>query len=184
LEKSANSLTFSWNSTAITEVIPMAMFVHITSERDGRRVAKGGLKAHYTHDPDIPVAVFAVPVIPNFTLSHQWVRELKRRGQRLMCGVYFRIPDEEQVFVGHYNQPHEWMSAAQAVAYLLKNPDTLGFEVLIPRAIPVREIQRVRTMPHVGWRYFPNAHQHHPCPCPMCLRRGEIKSKRIRKKYD
>lgn len=162
----------------------MALFVHITSEREGRHVAKSGLKTHRTRHVDIPFALFAVPVIPNFTLSHQWVRELKRRGDKLMSGVYFRIPDEEQVFVGGYNQPHQWMSAAESVATMMKEPDARGFEVLIPRSITTSEIQRVRILPHVGWRYYPNAHGHHPCPCLMCFMRGEMKSQRIRKKYN
>lgn len=162
----------------------MAMFVHITSEREGRRVVKSGLKTHSTRHEEIQFAVFAVPVIPNFTLSHQWVRELKRRGDKLMSGVYFRISDKEQVFVGRYNQPHRWMSAAESVATMMREPDARGFEVLIPRSISAGEIQRVRILPHIGWRYFPNAHGRQPCPCPMCLMRGEMKSKRIRKKYD
>lgn len=162
----------------------MATFVHITSERDARQAAKRGLSTYRTRHETVPFAVFAVPVIPNFTLSHQWVRELKRRGQRLMSGVYFRIPDDEQLFMGHYHHPHQWMSAAEAVATMMTLPDGRGFEVLIPRAITAAEIQKVQTLPHVGWRYFPNAHNHYPCPCPMCLQRGEIKSKRIRKKYD
>ena len=162
----------------------MALFVHVTSEREGRRIAKRGLKTHRTRHAEIPFALFAVPVIPNFILSHQWVRELKRRGQQLMAGVYFRIPDAEPVFVGGYNQPHRWMSAAESAAAMMNNADARGFEVLIPRAITPAEIQRVRILPHVGWRYFPDAHGRRPCPCPMCLLRGEMKSKRIRKKYD
>jgi len=161
----------------------MALFVHITSERDGRRIAKSGLSTHRTRYPDIPFAIFAVPVVPNFTLSHQWVRELKRQGQKLMSGVYFRIPDDEQVYVGHYHHLHQWMTAAESVAKMMRELDARGFEVLIPRAIPTSSIQQVRILPHVGWRYYPNAHHHRPCPCPMCLRRGEIKSKRIRQKY-
>jgi hypothetical protein len=41
---------------------------------------------------------------------------MKRRGQAAIVGVYFRIPDEEVVWVGHYNQAHRRMTAAEAVA--------------------------------------------------------------------
>lgn len=34
--------------------------------------------------------VFALPVTANFLISHQWVREIKRRGFRSAVGVYFQ----------------------------------------------------------------------------------------------
>lgn len=35
-----------------------------------------------------PVGIFAMPVTRNFYISHQWLRELKRRGQGAIAGVY------------------------------------------------------------------------------------------------
>jgi hypothetical protein len=43
---------------------------------------------------------------------------MKRRGPGSITGVYFRIPDEEIVRVGHYNQSHQQMTAAEAAALM------------------------------------------------------------------
>jgi len=59
--------------------------------RSGIRMSRGRVRAS---------GVFAMPVLPDYFASHQWLRELKRRGVRTFIGVYFRIPDEEIVLVG------------------------------------------------------------------------------------
>jgi hypothetical protein len=121
-----------------------------------------------------------MPVTDNFYVSHQWLRELKRGGQRVIVGVYFRIPDEEQVLIGHYSANHELISASEAVGLVFHMPAAEGFEVLIPRRINASEIHDIRKLSHVvGWRYYPGAHGNKPCPCLFC-QRGEIKSQRIR----
>src|SRR5262245_18854196 len=161
----------------------MATFVHLTPEKHTRRILRSGIKAAETAHGFR--GVFAMPVLPNFYLSHQWLRELKRQGQRTLCGVYFRLPDAEPVWIGHYNKPHVSMTAAEAIALLLKANTAEGFEVIIPRNIEAHEIQRVRHLPRtLGWRYYPGAHGHRPCTCPICLGRGEIKSRRLRAKYE
>jgi hypothetical protein len=161
----------------------MARFVHIADTRNVRSIRRAGIKA-FPVNAAIPAGVYAMPVIPNFYVSHQWVRELKRGGARQMCGVYLHLPDTQAVWVGHYNQPHQWMTAAQASALLMRHPDPQGYEVIIPSAIPAAAIIKIRDLPHIGWRYFPNAHAHKPCGCPGCQARGEIKSRRIRERYD
>ena len=42
-----------------------------------------------------------MPVTPDFYASHQWLRELKRKNAGDVLGVYFRIGDEETVYLGH-----------------------------------------------------------------------------------
>ena len=62
---------------------------------------------------DFPGGVFAVPVTRNFFVSHQWLRELRRASSGPIAAVYFRVPDEERVWVGHYRHVHRWTSAAE-----------------------------------------------------------------------
>ena len=76
-----------------------------------------------------------MPVMRNFYVSHQWLRELKRRGRGEIVGVYFRIADDETVWVGHYNQAHQQMTAAEATTMIHSEESAEGFEVIIPRRI-------------------------------------------------
>lgn len=124
-----------------------------------------------------------MPVTDNFYVSHQWLRELKRRGQRTIMGVYFRILDDQPVLVGHYNQNHQLVTAVEAVGIIFNAEQPEGFEVIIPRKIAPDEIQKINPLPHImGWRYYPEAKGRKPCGCPYCTK-GDIKSKRIRDAY-
>ena len=121
-----------------------------------------------------------MPVTRNFYVSHQWLRELKRKGQRTLAAVYFRVPDEDLVWIGHYLEHHRSTTAAQAVALVLAADNPEGYQVLVPRRIPPTAITRTRILPQIlGWRYYPGAHGRPPCTCPVCLR-GEIRSRRLR----
>jgi hypothetical protein len=165
----------------------MTTFVHIADERDSNSIKRVGLKL-----PRIPerlhgarpVGVFATPVVPDFVVTHQWVRELKKRGFRVAVGVYFRVPDHEPVWAGRYNEQKQPLTAAQACAWLSRER-TLGYEVIIPRSIAPSEIRAIRALPQVvGWRHFPDAHRQGIfCGCKFCMR-GEIKSRRIRERYE
>lgn len=162
----------------------MATFVHLTPDRHRRAVWRSGLAAHPTHIADVR-GVYAMPVTPDFVRTHQWLRELKRAGQRTLVGVYFYIPDTTVVWVGHYRGPHRQVTASQAVGIFMDDTTPLGFEVVVPHAVPAGDIRRIRQIPQLlGWRYFPSAHAHRPCPCPACLRPGEIKSQRIRRRAE
>ena len=131
----------------------MAMFVHLAPQSQVALIRRNGIRRLRRARRDSPGGVFAVPVTRNFFISHQWLRELKRRNQGAIAGIYFRIPDHEQVWVGHYNQSHRWMSAAQAVAEFMSAEDAQGWEVVIPRRIEPAEVHRVRRLPQVvGWR--------------------------------
>lgn len=70
-----------------------------------------------------------MPVVSDFMLSHQWVRELARRGHRSAIGVYFRLADEQPVWAGAYNEPKQLCTAAAAAAKL-HTQRILGFEVI------------------------------------------------------
>lgn len=62
--------------------------------------------------------VYAMPVVPHFAYTHQWLREIRhdkslltKRGKNVYA-VYFRIPDHEQVQAGHFyrrGQPNTYM---------------------------------------------------------------------------
>lgn len=160
----------------------MAMFVHLAPESSVVRIRRSGISRLRKSHGDFPGGVFAVPVTRNFYLSHQWLRELKRRGAGPIAGVYFRIDDREPVWVGHYHQAHRWMTAAQAVAEFMAGDSREGWEVVVPRRIHPGEIHRVRTLRQVfGWRYYPEAHGKAPCACPYCTR-GAYKGASIRRR--
>jgi hypothetical protein len=161
----------------------MAMFVHLAPEKRLKSILCNGISRLRKHPAGLR-GVFAMPVTRNFYVSHQWLRELKRRGVGPIAGVYFRVPDSQTVHVGHYNQAHQEMTAAQAAALIHEMSPAEGFEVIIPRRIEPREIRRTRRLPQiVGWRYFPGAHGKKPCGCPFC-QRGEYGARRLRAKYE
>src|SRR5689334_9808446 len=110
----------------------MALFVHLAPESRVRRIKRNGIGRLRKAFGDRPSGIFAVPVTKNFFVSHQWLRELKRKGAGAIAGVYFRIPDEEVVWVGHYHQCHRQMTAAEAVAEFMSAESREGWEVIIP----------------------------------------------------
>lgn len=161
----------------------MAMFVHLTAEKNVQRILRNGIsrlrkKSTPSH------GIFAMPVTRNFYVSHQWLRELKRRGQGPIAAVYFRIPDDDEVWVGHYNHAHQKMSASQALALIIQQSSSEGYEVIVPRRILQSQIHRVKQLPQVvGWRYYPGSHGRKPCGCPVC-QRGNYGARKLRDKYE
>lgn len=180
----------------------MPVFVHLTSHRNVPSIRRGGIALRKRRFR--PRGVYALPVTPNFYVSHQWLRELRRSGAGTVVGVYFRVPDDEPVEVGHYDSVHVPMTAAEAVALLLaaerrdptvererdrnsravqrgrrlpSSPE--GYEVVIPRRIEPSEIVRVKSLPQVvGWRYRPRANGRPPCAC-LCCERGAYGVRRL-----
>jgi hypothetical protein len=165
----------------------MALFVHLAPEKDSDSIRRAGIKPRRLKQPlrdGYDRIVFAMPVTNDFYVSHQWLRELKRNGQRTIVGVYFRIPDDQLVLVGHYNQNHTELTSAEAVGVIFNAEQPEGFEVIIPRKIEAGEIHKINALPQVtGWRYYPAAKGRKPCGCPFCTK-GDIKSKRIRGAYE
>lgn len=158
----------------------MPIFVHLAPETRTAQIRRNGIGRLHKSSGSQPTGVYAVPVTRNFYLSHQWLRELKRRGQGPIAGVYLRIPDDEAVWVGHYGQAHQQMSAAEAVAVFMAESRE-GWEVIIPRRIEAKEIHRIRSLPQViGWRYHPGANGSPPfCTCKFCIG-GDYGSARLR----
>lgn len=165
----------------------MALFVHLAPEKDSDSIRRAGIKPRRLKQPfreGYDRIVFAMPVTDNFYVAHQWLRELKRNGQRTIVGAYFRIADDQTVLVGHYSQNHTELTAAEAVGVVFRTEETEGFEVIIPRKIEPKEIHKIETLPQItGWRYYPDAKGRKPCGCPFCTK-GDIKSKRIRDAYE
>ena len=158
------------------------MFVHLTTESKLARIRRSGVARSRWVKQELPRGVYAVPVTRNFYVSHQWLRELKRQNDsRSIAAVYFRIPDDELVLVGHYNQAHHSMTAAEAVALFMAAENREGWEVIIPRRVEAKEIHRTKALPQVlGWRYYPEAKGKPPfCVCEYCTR-GEYGARRLR----
>ncbi|WP_426527350.1 hypothetical protein [Bradyrhizobium sp. McL0615] len=164
----------------------MATFVHIADERLTSRILRGGIRATEfearARDTAAPRrGVFCVPVVANFQMTFQWLRELKRRGHRLARGIQFRIDDTEAVFIGHYNQVPQEMTAAQSIAFFLQAEDPRGLQVVVPRAIAAREITGIRSIPQVaGWRFYPAAKGRPPL-WPIA---GETNASRLRRRIE
>lgn len=158
------------------------MYVHLAPAAAVRRIRRAGIARARRPYGDFPGGVFAVPVTADYVVTHQWVRELARWCAGPMVGVYFRIPDDERVWAGHYHKRHHWMTAAQACATFMATRSRLGWEVIIPRKIGPGEIRRVGGLRQtIGWRYFPGAHGRAPCPCASCTR-GAYKAASIRRR--
>lgn len=166
----------------------MALFVHLAPENESDSIRRSGIKPRRIRNGALEGyerIVFAMPLTNDYYVSHQWLRELKRNGQRSIVGIYFRVPDEQIVMVGHYHQAHAEMSASEAVGMVFNAENAEGYEVVIPRKIDAKEIHEIKRLPQVlGWRYDPKSHGRELCGCAVCLRRGEIKSKRIREAYE
>jgi hypothetical protein len=162
----------------------MPVFVHLTPAPLIPRILRNGIRRGKAQGP-LPAGVFAVPVGPSFFASHQWLREMKRSGQRTISAVYFRLADDEAVWMGHFGQGHVRVTASEAAGFVRGAGSAEGFEVVVPRRVEASEILRVKPVPQVvGWRYFPGAHGRPPCGCPGCLKKGEIKSRAIRRRYE
>ena len=84
------------------------------------------------------------PVMAEFTLTYQWVRELRRWHSGVLAAVQLRLPDDEPVTVGRYGAPPREVTAAQADAAVRELEDPCGYEVFVPRAINAAEVRRVR----------------------------------------
>jgi hypothetical protein len=161
----------------------MPLFVHLTAESRIPRIRRNGIARLRKAVGRSHEGVYAVPVTRNFYASHQWLRELKRRNQGPISGVYFRVPDEQLVWVGHYGQAHRFVTAAEAIAQFMEADDPFGWEVIVPRRIEADEIHKTRRLPQViGWRFYPKAKGKPPfCACKFCTR-GEYGSAKLRRR--
>ncbi|GAA2098170.1 hypothetical protein GCM10009801_69020 [Streptomyces albiaxialis] len=163
----------------------MAMFVHLTSAANAPRVRRSGIRAA-SHGREGGRGVYCFPVLPSYTLTHQWLRELGRFGTRGgLVAVHVRLDDAQPVLVGPYGRgaERESVPAAEAVRRIAELDDPRGWEVFVPRAVRPREVHRIRGVPQtVGWRYRPDAHGVRPCTCYGCRERGAYGSRRLRER--
>ena len=155
----------------------MPVLVHLTPAKNVKCILRSGIHQGWQ-------GVYCLPVLQSYYASHQWLRELKRSGQRTFVGIYFHVPDEEMVWFGHYSRPHQHVTVTEAIAMLMQEPDPQGYEMIIPRSIGVKELHKVRAISRVvGWRYQPGVRQRAWCACPVCVSRGEIKSRKKHLQY-
>ena len=155
----------------------MVTFIHISDKNSEKQILRNGIKSAKLRSGTR--GVFAMPVVPNFTTTHQWARELKRTPVRALICVQFKIPDEEMVSVGKYNGEKRDVTATEALGIVMEHSDPMGLEVIIPRKIEAREITRTYLAPRVtGWRYYPTAKGTPPCRCKWC-NQGEIRAQRL-----
>ncbi len=129
--------------------------------------------------------VYFMPISADYGVSYQWGRELRRWGVKNFAAAHFRLPDNELVWVGKYNEEHVQLPLAEAIGQFLKAEEPMGYEFYVERKVTNKEIVRVRPLPHpIGWRYFPNAKGRKPCFCPACIAPGEYGSSKQRKEWE
>lgn len=164
----------------------MVMLVHVAPAKLAPKIRRSGLRpgeglfGGYKSD-----AVYAFPVLPSYTLTHQWTREVLKWRRQPLIGVYFRVPDEEAVDFGHFNKSVRNLSAAAAVREIRSAADPRGFEIRLNRPIARKEITRIAPVRGVvGWRHTPDAHLRKLCGCPACVGRGEPGGRKLRERYD
>lgn len=163
----------------------MTRLVHIAAEAEARKIRKNGIaptkvKGWVTGEDRF---VWAFPVLPSYTLTYQWARELKRWGRTTLAAVTVDLPGSEPVFARHFSSAPCRMTVDEAVGLIRGAEDPRGYEVMIPRRVDPAEITRITTLPAaIGWRYSP-ASKNKPlalCDCPVCMPRGEVKASRYR----
>ena len=159
----------------------MPTVIHLADERASKAIKINGLKIGKWRK-----GIFFMPVTQDFFASHQWLRELRRRGIRTYVGIHFKLDSQELVWFGKYNIPHRYISLGEAIAEFMAAEDKLGYEFLIGRKILSSEIESVRSLPQkIGWRYFPHSHRRPlTCGCPMCIGPGEIKARKKRARVE
>ncbi|WP_433351573.1 hypothetical protein ACQP25_00855 [Microtetraspora malaysiensis] len=161
----------------------MTLLVHVTAAKNVRSVRRAGIRADSIGHGGM-TGVYCLPVLPSYQITYQWVRELRRGGQRAMIAVHFRVPDDEPVLAGHYNRPPLQLSSAEAAALVAEQQDARGYELFLPRPVSAKEIHRVRSVNQVtGWRYMPGAHGSPPCACPVCNPSGGYGAAKVRKAF-
>ena len=173
----------------------MPLLVHIAPGNEASSISRNGIAPGRNPGggKEFPFerVVWAFPVLPSYTLTHSWSREMKRWRTTALVAVTFRVPDDEPVLGLHYtHRPRRYrtMTAAEAVGIIASLADPRGYEISLSRRIMPKEILRVRPLPRaIGWRYSPEAKGKPAisCDCPMCLPRGEVGARRFRERvYD
>ena len=162
----------------------MPQFIHLADDREIAMIQKNGIKGREMYGTKSKV-VYATPVLQDFYRSHQWIRELRRRGIKVISAVQFRVDDDVPVSVGRFNGEHVDVTTAEAVKIFMEHDTGMGLEAIFAGSIPASWITRVYTPEQItGWRYYPESHSsgRKPCGCPYC-QRGEINGQKLQKRF-
>jgi hypothetical protein len=71
------------------------------------------------------------------------MREVQRIRNFPKLAVRVRIPDDESVYIGKFNEEHVAVSAAEAIAIAREHQDPWGLEVIVSRAISPAEVIKI-----------------------------------------
>jgi hypothetical protein len=104
-------------------LMPMPILTHLASEKDAKAIERSGIKTAST-GLGTPKGVFCMAITANYFTTHQWLPELKRRGQRTMVAVDFRLRSDERAWFGHYGRPHTEMTVGRAIRMLMEMEDS------------------------------------------------------------
>lgn len=168
----------------------MPRLVHLAPESRRRAIERHGIRAEEAHVWDgkkgvkVPRAVYAMPILPDFSVTYQWLRELRRFHRERMVAVHFVVPSDEEVMVGRYNKPHEKVPLRVAVRRVLEEP--AGNELILLRGIRKNELALVRELTQlVGWTETPEPGAAFDCLCASCVAPGTPDlMRRVRAQFD
>jgi hypothetical protein len=156
----------------------MPRLVHLARASAARTIERAGIRGGTAavlesggQQSKIERAVFAMPLEPDFSVTYQWVRELRRwHGERIVA-AHFVLSSDEDVLVGRYNAAHERLPLREAVRRVLKEP--LGSEIVVPRSVRRREVMGIRDVTQlVGWTEVPEPRSNFDCLCQACVPAG------------
>ena len=87
----------------------MPRFIHLAPESVVKRIRRNGIQptnirwwGSRWHLPGTDRLVWSFPVTPNYAVSHQWLRELKRFGAKTLVAVVFRIDECSRVTIARF----------------------------------------------------------------------------------
>lgn len=130
----------------------MAFFVHLTPRANIARVQRSGVRT--SPGQGNVRGVFCFPLLPSYAVTHQWLHALEPHHEpQGMVAVDVRIPDDEPVTVGHFDDRHaRRVTALEAVRVVRALEDPGGWEVVVPRPVLRREVERIREVGRAGAR--------------------------------
>ncbi|HYE60792.1 MAG TPA: hypothetical protein VD997_02250 [Phycisphaerales bacterium] len=146
----------------------MPALVHLTDGKDAERIRACGLHglpacfpgARLTDKVQLAQAVFAMPLLPNESATHQWMTELLGRGYKTIVAVHFEVDRHTKVWVGRERHEHLCLPVCDAVDRMHKASDLRGWEIIIPGDVPSAAIIDLRQVP---CRVVPTKAELHPC---------------------
>jgi hypothetical protein len=156
----------------------MPRLVHLARASNVRTIERAGIRGGTAAVLDvsgrasrIERAVFAMPLVRDFSVTYQWLRELRRWHGERMVAVHFVLPSDEQVLIGRYNGPHERLALRDAARRALRSP--MGSEIVVMRSVRRREVIAVRQVTQlVGWTQVPEPGAKLDCLCVVCVPSG------------